>query len=180
MDKIALYHLQKSMSRTEDTIQFTYKENLRTTDCLLSAIDFILSKLDENAGTALKGLFVGYSSAFNTMLQNKLQKINSNNPNAAKWLTSYMNNWRQKVKAQTGKSSSEINVIVGIPQGGPFSAKLFTYDTDDITNISINIDENRGIIFKYSDDTIILHHISKSTPDKCNKDYESACNRLYL
>jgi hypothetical protein len=114
----------------------------------------MLSKLDENTGTAVKGLFVDYSSAFNTVVQNKLlHKIHSNNPNAAQWLSSYMQGWGQKVRAEKGKTSSEIKVLVGIPQGGPLSAKLFTYDTDDITNASMNIDENQGNISKYSDDT---------------------------
>jgi hypothetical protein len=57
-----------------------------------------------------------------------------------------MQGWRQSVKPEKGKTSLELNVTVGIPQGGPLSAKLFTYDTDDINYISIGIDQKRVIL----------------------------------
>jgi hypothetical protein len=127
----------------------------------------------------VKGLFIDYSSAFNTVLQSKLLlKIHDNDPYLSKWLASYMQGWRQKVKANKGKSSEEIVVTVGIPQGGPLSAKLFTYDTDEINNDIIGIDLLKGNLAKYSDDTRILHIISKGSPEKDNTAYISCANKL--
>ena len=74
-----------------------------------------------------------------------------------------MQGWNQSVRAKGNKQSIAINVTVGVPQGGPLSSKLFTYDTDDINNDALQINKVKGDIAKFSDDTRFLHEVNKSS-----------------
>jgi len=99
LDKIALDYLDQDMKPREDVCQYAYKTRFSTTDALISTMDFILSSLDANTGSAVKAIFLEYSSAFNTVLQNQLiQIVHNANPNLAVWLHSYLQNWTQAVK----------------------------------------------------------------------------------
>jgi hypothetical protein len=164
LDKLALKQIDKTMKCQEDPNQYAYKANRCTTDALVMAVDFILKTLDTHTGSAVKAIFLDYSSAFNTVLQKQLiQKIDATDSNAASWLKSYMEGWSQGVKAKKKKFSSLIDVTVGIPQGGPLSAKLFTYMTDDINTEKLLIQTGNGNLIKYSDDTMLMHRIMKTT-----------------
>lgn len=175
LDKIALKRLEKPMENSEDRFQFAYKQGRDTTDALICTLDFIMSKLDENPGCIIKTLYLDYSSAFNTVLQNRLLNyVNTLCPYMAKWLLSYMSGWSQSVKAVGGKASEPITVLVGIPQGGPLSAKLFTYCTDKINNTSLKINPNKSNICKYSDDTRLIQVLTKDNAESDQQHYKEA------
>jgi len=179
LDKIALSFMEKSMKIHEDNHQFAYKEKYDTTDALLWTWDFILSTLDNQPGSMVKSLFLDYSSAFNTILQNKLiLKVRENDECIANWLKSYMDGWSQSVKAHKQKESDPIVLKVGTPQGGPLSAKLFTYVTDSLNNTNMHVDNKKGDISKYSDDTRLIYTISKEDSGKDQRDYQEICNQI--
>lgn len=179
LDKIVLQEVQKSMKDSEDVYQFAYKENLSTTDALLVTNYILLKFLDENCGSMVKILFLDYSSAFNTVLQNQLlNKIQDKNPHLAQWIYSYMTGWCQYVKATNNSFSSVKNLVVGIPQGGPLSAKLFTYITDDINNNTLQIQNSEGNLAKYSDDTRIIKFFTKLNGKNQQKLYQNIVNNI--
>ncbi|PIK43856.1 putative ragulator complex protein LAMTOR1 isoform X4 [Apostichopus japonicus] len=85
------------------------------------------------------------------------------------WLAQFLTGWSRHVKLENGLSDrSEIKV--GVPQGGPLSALLFTLYTDEIKSgghISIT---------KYADDTAILCKISKSSCVNDQLNYQQSVN----
>lgn len=179
LDKIALKRINNAMSHLEDVCQFAYKNNFSTIDALLYTIESIASGIDRNPGVVMKSLFIDYSSAFNTVLQNQLANlIYQSDSNLGMWLNSYMSNWRQSIKTCTREVSEPLQVEVGIPQGGPLSAKLFTYCTDNINNTSLHIHENNGNIAKYSDDTRLIYAIQKSV-NYDQQQYQNLVNEIY-
>lgn len=94
------------------------------------------------------------------------------------WLKSYMNGWNQNVKCSNNRSTEAREVTVGIPQGGPLSAKLFTYVTDDINNQTLQIDQQQGNMIKYSDDTRIAYIIRKNSATSDQMKYENHVNAI--
>lgn len=180
LDKIALKRIDKLMENQNDMYQFAYKSGYSTTDALNTTIHHILKCLDDNPSCAVKAVFLDYSSAFNTVLQNRLlNKVTLNSPHFAQWLNSYMLNWSQAVKSVKNQTSEYTEVTVGIPQGGPLSAKIFTYVTNEINNASLNIDQIKGNISKYSDDTRLLYMIKYGTHQNDQRQYEEICDNIY-
>lgn len=182
LDKIALKILQENMAEDEDPYQFAYKRNSSTIDSLLITVDFIASNIDRTAGTFVKCTFLDYSSAFNTVLQNKLLNyISSKSVNMAQWINSYFKGWKQSVKTNNHEQSNYNEVTVGIPQGGPLSAKMFTYCTNDINNDSLQLTYNKSNIAKYSDDTRVLYafHGDQNNKEEDQQSYENIIETVY-
>ena len=61
-------------------------------------------------------------------------------------------------------------MIVGFFQGGPLSGPIFTTDTDDICNRSLKA-TNKGDFSKYSDDSRILHAVTKNSVENDYSEY---------
>ena len=178
LDKLALAYFSKIFQAHEDPNQFAYKKGLDTTDALLWTIEFIYNYLDEHQGSLVKAFFVDNSSAFNTVLQGQLlEKISQLNMPIALWLSSYMNGWSQVVKAAGKKTSTPITVKVGIPQGGPMSAKIFTWITDEINSKNMDLNLKECDISKYSDDTRLLFCIKDDNENEVKK-YISICQEM--
>ena len=89
-----------------------------------------------------------------------------------------MSGWSQCVKASKGKTFSSIEIKVGIPQGGPLSAKMFTYVTDEISGDLLGTKANVSDLCKYSDDTRLLHNIRKHNADEDHELYQTMANKI--
>lgn len=178
-DRIILSKLENLMMDTEDKHQYAYKNGYSTIDALISLTHFIHQKLDTSPNSIVKCVFLDYSSAFNTVLQNQLLNIIAQkSTNISCLLHNYMSDWNQAVKAKHQKTSSKINVTVGIPQGGPLSAKLFTYITNSINSDTLNLKSHRGILIKYSDDTCYSQNFNSNQSIECQSNYEETLSRI--
>ena len=87
------------------------------------------------------------------------------------WLVDFLQGWSRQVKLQKGYSSTS-EIRVGVPQGGPLSALLFTIYTDEIRSNS-----NCSVI-KYADDTAISCNISKLTHHQNQCDYQDFITKI--
>ena len=132
----------------------------------------IVATLDRKDTSITKVLFLDFSSAFNTVLPNQLisdLQAFVKDTHIMHWLGDYMKGWSRQIKHSKGLSEKS-NIDVGVPQGGPLSALLFTIYTDEIRS------NGNCSVIKYADDTAIVGSISKKS---CTEDlitYESFIN----
>ncbi|XP_071832278.1 uncharacterized protein [Apostichopus japonicus] len=172
MQRILLPRLTDSINQFGDKRQFAYRKGVSCVDAVLLLIHEVVSELNCKETTIAKVLFLDFSSAFNTVLPNQLITDLSGfitEPWLLHWLAQFLTGWSRHVKLENGLSDrSEIKV--GVPQGGPLSALLFTLYTDEIKSgghISIT---------KYADDTAILCKISKSSCVNDQLNYQQSVN----
>ena len=96
------------------------------------------------------------------------------------WLQQFLQGWERQVKLDKGFSEAS-EIKVGVPQGGPLSAILFTIYTNEIKSNEF------ASIIKYADDTALSCNISKNTVTRDQLNYQqtvnsivSTCNRKNL
>ena len=122
------YHI---LSLYGDNRQFAYKKGVSCTDAILTLVHDIVSGLNCKDTTVAKVLFLDFSSAFNTVLPNYLlyDLINFGiEPWLTHWLANFLQGWSRQVKIEKGLSDTS-DIQIGVPQGGPLSALLFTMYT---------------------------------------------------
>ena len=168
LQKIIAPFIMRSIDTNGDNCQFAYKRGVSCIDAILTLLHKIVSGLNLNDTTISKVLILDFSSAFNTVLPNYL--IHDlckfiDEPWLIHWIADFIKGWSRQIKLSDGLSEkSDINV--GVPQGGPLSALLFTIYTDEIrSNSSCNV-------IKYANDTIISCNISKRTHIRDQSNYE--------
>ena len=150
MERFILNHLRDT---TEcDDSQFAYRAHRGTSDAILCLTDTLITHMERKCGNYTRCLFVDFSSAFNTLVPDKLVAIirsKEADPDVADWVSSFLQGRRQYTT--DGVSSSTIKTTcTGTPQGSVISPYLFTEYISDIQTGS----PRTGIV-KYADDLVI-------------------------
>ncbi|PIK43361.1 hypothetical protein BSL78_19793 [Apostichopus japonicus] len=168
MQKLLLSYVTQSIDEHGDPNQFAYRKGISCTDAILTLVHGIVSGLNCKQTTISKVLFLDFSSAFNTVLPNRLLNDLCNfidEPWLIHWLRDFMQGWSRQVKLDKGYTTTS-EIRVGVPQGGPLSALLFTIYTDCIRSNS-----NCSVI-KYADDTVLSCNITKGSHQQNQHEYQ--------
>ena len=118
-ERIMLKYIQSLSSSLLDPYQFAYRANRSVEDAISITLHNFLKHLD-SPNTYVRMLFIGYSSAFNTILPcklySKLKYIFCFYIGLCNWILDFLLNRPQKVKF----NDTESDVIIlntGAPQG---------------------------------------------------------------
>ncbi|KAI3374481.1 hypothetical protein L3Q82_006306 [Scortum barcoo] len=136
--------------------QFAYRENRSTEDAVSIALHTALTHL-QLPNTYVRMLFVDFSSAFNTVIPDKLilKLHNLGLPSSlCHWIRDFLTNWPLVVRIWDITSSTLV-LSTGTPQGCVLSPALFTLFTSDCSAI-----HSTNTIVKFADDTTIVGLIS--------------------
>ena len=158
LERLLVKHFQPLVT---DNYQFAYRKHKSTEDAVILALDTITCHLDKSAKNYIRGVFIDFTSAFNTIcpaiLTEKL-KEKSLHPNLINWTYSFLTDRQQKVTSDIN-SSNVIITSTGSPQGCVLSPILFSIYVDDMTTNSENT-----IMVKYADDTLIMELLNEDQP----------------
>ena len=158
-EKLVLNYIVPTLPPDFDSHQFAYTNNRSIEDALAINCHEVLQHL-ETKQSYTRILFIDYSSAFNTIIPQKLYSKLLHDlkfpVTLCNWILDFLLHRPQVVKL--GKLvSSSITVNTGTPQGCPLSPKLysiFTYDCKaDIPN---------NLIIKFADDTTVTGFINNN------------------
>ena len=137
-----------------------YKQNNSTEDPFILLMDTISEHLDLNAQNYVRGVFIDFSSAFNTIsptiLIEKLKQTDLH-PNLINWIYSYLCNRTQRVISQIN-TSDWITSSTGSPQGCVLSPILFSIYVDEMGKSETT---NSVSFIKYADDTLVLEKLNQ-------------------
>jgi hypothetical protein len=181
LERIILQHLTTTLE--PDNSQFAYKSNRGVGDAILCVTDLLMGHIDKKAGNYCRRLFIDFSSAFNTLVPNKLMECLDSlhaDQDVMGWIASFLCPRRQYV-TYNNETSSTITTLIGTPQGSVISPYLFT------TYIaSLKSDYQNVKMFKYADDIIIVGLFEASRPQEEEHYFEvitdtvAECDRLEL
>ena len=148
-EKLVLQVLQLVTDSQFDPLQFAYRANRSVDDAVSLTLHRVLEHL-ETAGSYARILFIDYSSAFNTIVPQRLfDKLMTMNvdPQLCRWVLDFLLNRSQVVRIK-GRLSGKITLNTGTPQGCVLSPLLFTLFTNDCRSLSDSV-----MLVKFSDDT---------------------------
>ncbi len=115
-ERLVLAHLKDITGPLQDPLQFAYRANRSVDDAVNMGLHYILQHLDK-PGTYARILFVDFSSAFNTIIPDTLQKklTQLSVPTSiCQWITSFLTDRQQLVRL--GKfSSNTCTISTGAP-----------------------------------------------------------------
>ena len=172
-ENIVLNFIESFLPKGFDTFQFAYKKNRSVEDALAINYHEVLNHL-ETKNTYARILFIDYSSAFNTIIPQKLYEkliLKLNFPiYIANWILDFLLNRPQVVKIGNNISSS-ITLNTGTPQGCPMSPKLYSIFTYDCKAVLPNT-----IVIKYADDTTVSGLITNSDESNYRRQIETITN----
>lgn len=156
-EKLVRAHITSCLPPGFDPHQFAYRAGRSTDDAIITALHAALSHLEQQ-GSYARLLFVDFSSAFNTILPNrlvtKLLDLGLSH-SICRWILDFLTGRSQRVRAGS-HLSSVINTSTGSPQGCVLSPLLYTLYTYDCTP-----SHSSNSIIKFADDTTIVGLISK-------------------
>ena len=150
-ERFVLKFLQTATADQLDSHQFAYRSNRSVDDAVSLGIHYVLEHL-EKADTYARVLFIDYSSAFNTIIPDKLyNKLLSMGitQSICDWILDFLL-YRPQVVRVGGLFSGETVLSTGAPQGCVLSPLLFTLFTNDCIS-----DDNTVKVIKFSDDTTV-------------------------
>ena len=156
LERLVLKFLQTVTYPLLDPHQFAYRSNRSVDDAVALGLHYIYQHL-ESAGAYARILFVDYSSAFNTIIPEKLydKLIGLGVPKSmCAWILDFLLNRPQIVKIGNMTSNESI-LNTGAPQGCVLSPLLFTLFTNDCVSHHQSVH-----IIKFSDDTTLEGLIS--------------------
>ena len=150
-ERLVLGFLKSVTDHLLDPMQFAYRANRSVEDAVSLTLHYVLQHLEKSRSYA-RILFLDFSSAFNTIIPQKLSMklcdLNLN-PLTCKWILSFLTERTQVVKCN-GRLSSSLTLNTGAPQGCCLSPFLFTLFTNDCVS-----NHNSVLVVKFSDDTTV-------------------------
>ncbi len=151
-EKLLLAHLKDITGPSLDPLQFAYRANRSVEDAVNMGLHYVLQHLDR-PGTYVRILFVDFSSAFNTIIPNRLlPKLTqlAVPSSVCQWINSFLTDRQQLVRL--GKFSSSTRTIsTGAPQGCVLSPLLFSLYTNDCTSKDPSVK-----LLKFAGDTTLI------------------------
>ena len=161
-ERLVLQFLRNATESLTDPMQFAYKANRSVDDAVSMTLHKILQHLETSKSYA-RILFLDFSSAFNTIIPQRLYDKLLNNlhidQSMCNWLLDFLLDRAQVVRVG-GLVSDKLILNTGAPQGCVLSPLLFTLFTDDCRSNSESV-----IIAKFSDDTTMSGLISNDDED---------------
>ncbi len=146
-----LAHLKDITGPSLDPLQFGYRANRSVDDAVNMGLHYILQHLDR-PGAYVRILFLDFSSAFNTIIPNRLlPKLTqlSVPTSVCQWINSFLT-YRQQLVRLGKYTSSTCTISTGDPQGCVLSPLLFSLYTNDCTKYpSVKL-------LKFADDTTLI------------------------
>ncbi|KAK3549938.1 hypothetical protein QTP86_016875, partial [Hemibagrus guttatus] len=155
-ERLVLVYLKDITGPLLDPHQFAYRANRSVDDAVNMGMHYILQHLDR-PGNYARILFVDFSSAFNTIipdrLQTKLMEISVPTP-ICQWITNFLTGRQQQVRL--GKlTSGSLTISTGAPQGCVLSPLLFSLYTNNYTATDPSVK-----LLKFADNTTVIAPIS--------------------
>ncbi len=155
-EKLVRTHIVSILPPSFDPHQFAYRANRSTEDAITTALHSALCHLEQQ-GSYARLLFVDFSSAFNTILPNrlmtKLLELGISH-SICLWIKDFLSDRPQKVRVGR-HSSSCLSLSTGSPQGCVLGPLLYTLYTHDCTPT-----HSSNTIIKFADDTTMVGLIS--------------------
>ena len=155
-ERLVLRHLQSITNDKLDPFQFAYRANRSVDDAVALALHFVLQHL-ESPNRYARLLFVDYSSAFNTVVPQRLfDKLVSLDlsPSICHWLLDFLLLRPQAVRVNDITSQTLI-LNTGTPQGCVLSPLLYSLFTNDCVSHHESVQ-----LIKFADDTTVEGIIS--------------------
>ncbi|KAI2667379.1 RNA-directed DNA polymerase from mobile element jockey [Labeo rohita] len=152
LERLVLHRIKADLSPTLDPDQYAYRANRSTDDAISAVLHTVLCHL-EHQGSYARLLFLDFSSAFNTVLPNRLFTKMSDlglQHNICLWIKDFLTERPQSVRMGPHNSST-LTISTGVPQGcllSPFLYSLYSYDCIP--------SYNANIIIKFVDDTTVV------------------------
>ena len=159
LERLVLGYLKRCIPDTFDPFQFAYRSNRSTDDAVSLSLYNVIKHLENRSPNYVRILFLDFSSAFNTILPQKLyQKLCSLGIHLSicNWILNFLSNRQQVVKVGSRISSQRI-LNTGAPQGCVLSPKLYSLFTHDCVSSSDDC-----LIAKFADDTTVCGFIHGS------------------
>ena len=161
VERLVCNQLIKSVANHMDPLQFAYRAKRGVEDAILTLFNLIASQLD-TSGTAVRVLFMDFSSTINTIQPHVLIKTLLNlevNPDLILWIRQFLCDRPQRVRMNGSLCrypvlSDEIVVNTGAPQGSVLSPILFSIYTNDIP-----CNNSCLTLIKYADDMALVGHL---------------------
>ena len=155
-ERLVLKHIQSITTDQLDSLQFAYQANRSVDDAVALAVHFALQHL-ESPNSYVRLLFVDYSSAFNTIvpqrLFDKLLGLDLS-PSICHWLLDFLLQRPQAVKI-SDLTSQTLTLNTGAPQGCVLSPLLYCLYTNDC------VSQHEAVqLVKFADDTTVEGAIS--------------------
>ena len=155
-EKLVRCHIKSCLPATLDPFQLAYRANRSTEDAIATALHATISHL-EHPGHYARLLFIDFSSAFNTILRDRLTEnywtLDFLSPPAAGSGTFYQCVQRVRVGPHL---STALSLSTGSPQGFVLSPLLYTLYTYDCVSTHPS-----NIVIKFADDTNVVGLISE-------------------
>ncbi len=151
-EKLVLTHLKDITGPSLDPLQFAYRANRSVVDAVNMGLHYVLQHL-ERPGAYVRILFVDFSSAFNTIIPNRLlPKLTqlSVPTSVCQWINSFLTD-RQRLVRLGKFSSSTRTISTGAPHGCVLSPLLFSLYTNDCTSKDPSVK-----LLKFADDTTLI------------------------
>uniref|UniRef100_A0A3B5R0L5 Reverse transcriptase domain-containing protein n=1 Tax=Xiphophorus maculatus TaxID=8083 RepID=A0A3B5R0L5_XIPMA len=156
LERLVRSHILAGLPAELDPLQFAYKAKRSTEDAVSTALHAALTHL-EKQGSYVRMLFVDFSSAFNTILPQRLvsKLANLGLPSATcSWILDFLTGRSQRVRLGP-HTSTALSLNTGSPQGCVLSPLLYTLYTHDCVSNHLS-----NKIIKFADDTTVVGLIS--------------------
>ncbi|XP_072769512.1 uncharacterized protein [Nerophis lumbriciformis] len=156
-ERLVLQHIKDHIPPDFDPHQFAYRANRSTEDAIAVALHSALNHLEQQQ-SYVRMLSVDYSSAFNTIIPDRLcNKLDTLGlpPLTNAWIRDFLTDRPQNVRLGPHLSSSR-TLSIGSPQGCVLSPLLYCLYTHDCSPA-----HSDNLTVKFADDTTVVGLISR-------------------
>ncbi|XP_061751164.1 probable RNA-directed DNA polymerase from transposon BS isoform X2 [Nerophis ophidion] len=156
-ERLVLQHIKNHIPPDFDPHQFAYRANRSTEDAIAVALHSALNHLEQQQ-SYVRTLSVDYSSAFNTIILDRLcNKLDTLGlpPLTSAWIRDFLSDRPQKVRLGPHLSSTR-TLSIDSPQGCVLSPLLYCLYTLDCSPA-----HSDNLIVKFADDTTVVGLISR-------------------